>query len=89
MKLSKLDRLFLFWCPGCDQPHPFDTTRWQFNGNTEQPTFSPSLLVHPHNGEPKQPRCHLFLRDGKLEFCSDSDHKLAGKTVDLPDWPYK
>lgn len=30
--------------------------------------------------------CHSFVRDGKIEFCSDSSHELSGKTVDLPEW---
>lgn len=28
-------------------------------------------------------RCHLFLRNGMLEFLGDSTHELAGKTVPL------
>lgn len=31
--------------------------------------------------------CHLFLRDGRLEFLGDCTHALAGQTVDLPDMP--
>lgn len=34
----------------------------------------------------KTPRCHHYVRDGRIEFLSDCDHALAGKTVDLPDW---
>jgi len=29
--------------------------------------------------------CHSFVRDGKIEFLTDSTHHLAGQTVDLPD----
>jgi len=31
--------------------------------------------------------CHSFVRDGRIEFLSDSTHALAGVTMDLPDWP--
>lgn len=31
-------------------------------------------------------RCHSFIRDGQIEFLSDSTHALAGQTVPLPDW---
>lgn len=31
--------------------------------------------------------CHYFLRDGRIEFCADSTHALAGRTVDLPALP--
>ena len=27
------------------------------------------------------------VRDGQIEFCSDSTHALSGQTVPLPDWP--
>lgn len=29
--------------------------------------------------------CHSFVRDGKIEYLSDSTHNLAGSTVDLPE----
>lgn len=31
--------------------------------------------------------CHYFIRDGMIEFCSDSTHSLAGKTIPLPALP--
>jgi hypothetical protein len=31
--------------------------------------------------------CHYILTAGQLNFCSDSTHALAGKTVPLPDLP--
>lgn len=36
---------WLFWCPGCQCAHSYDLIRWQFNGDLEKPTFTPSLLV--------------------------------------------
>jgi hypothetical protein len=27
-----------------------------------------------------------MITDGKINFMSDSNHALSGKTVDLPDW---
>ena len=33
-------------------------------------------------------QCHSFVRDGRIEFLTDSTHALAGQTVDLPPWPY-
>lgn len=29
--------------------------------------------------------CHSFVTDGKIQYLSDCSHKLAGKTVELPD----
>lgn len=33
-------------------------------------------------------RCHSFVRAGQIQFLSDCSHKLAGQTVQIPDWPY-
>jgi hypothetical protein len=75
----------MFWCPGCGHIHAVDQ-RWTYNGNAEKPTISPSYkLWHPRPNKPDFV-CHSFIRDGKIEFCSDSTHSLSGKTVDLPDF---
>ena len=85
----------MFWCPGCKMAHriiakgtPGDGPRWTYDGNPDAPTFSPSVLV---NGNlkfmnPGAPRCHSFVRAGRIQFLNDCSHDLAGKTVDLPDW---
>ena len=31
-------------------------------------------------------RCHSFVLDGKIEYLSDSSHRLSGQTVEIPDW---
>lgn len=85
---------FSFWCPGCEEPHGYYTVgpqAWTFNGNLDKPSFSPSLLLEcPKHPDPKQRRCHLFLTDGVIHYCSDSTHALAGKSVPLTDhWPDK
>lgn len=80
-------------CPGCGEPHVVPTTgprAWGFNGDLERPTLTPSILVHPiapvpETGFPGTPRCHSFVTDGRIAFCSDSQHALAGQTVDLPE----
>lgn len=72
---------------------------WSFNGDFERPTFSPSVrLSHTIrkdiDGSPlpapyaEQTICHYFITDGKIVYCGDSAHALAGQTVDLPDWPF-
>jgi hypothetical protein len=62
--------------------HPLPDT-WTFNGNIEQPTFSPSFRQHIGDGI----ICHYTVTDGQLNFCSDSMHSLAGCTVPLPEIP--
>jgi len=79
---------YWFWCPGCKGYHAFTTkspktSGWTFNGDVEKPTFSPSLLVW---GSRPEERCHLFMKDGKIQFLSDCHHELAGKTVECPEW---
>jgi len=81
--------VFVFHCPGCGYSHPFHVggdrakhPQWTFNGDLNQPTFNPSLVVN----KGRQNQCHLFVRDGRIEFLSDCYHALKGKTVDMPDW---
>ena len=53
-----------------------------FNGDADNPTFGPSLLVKRHDKI-----CHSYVRDGKIEYLADSTHPLAGQTIDLPEIP--
>ena len=80
---------YSFYCPGCKHRHVYFVTgalTWDFNGDVAAPSFTPSLLntcdSHP---DPTQRRCHLFLTAGKLNYCSDCTHALAGQTIDLPE----
>lgn len=76
------------WCPGCGMLHrisvstPNEVTgaKWTWNQDPIKPTFSPSVNIVG--------RCHYFLREGVLEFCQDSTHDLAGKSIPLPDIPF-
>jgi hypothetical protein len=69
--------------------------RWSFNGDAERPTFNPSVRIQtnePRSDAEREARvtytlCHYFIRDGVIDFCSDSAHELAGKSVPLPDLP--
>ncbi|MCU7845311.1 MAG: ammonia monooxygenase [Candidatus Thiodiazotropha sp. (ex Monitilora ramsayi)] len=80
----------LVWCPGCEQLHRFNVfspnvstgAQWQWNNDTEKPTFSPSMVIKIGSQI-----CHSFLRDGVWEFLPDSTHALAGQKVPLPDLP--
>ena len=73
------------WCPGCKMNHVIYTDaraqpnghRWTFAGNEAAPTFSPSINIVG--------RCHYFVRAGRIEYCGDSKHALAGQTVPMID----
>ena len=84
-----------FWCPGCEENHQIDTAKWEFDGDYDRPTFSPSYLtwldpnpnVLPENDPDGKYRngfrCHSFIKAGMIEFLSDCTHHLAGQTVAL------
>ena len=66
-------------CPGCGIPH--NCGQHTFNGDFEKPTLAPSLLQEFSTGE----ICHSFVRDGSIEFLSDTTkHALRGFHM-LPD----
>ena len=73
-----------FYCPGCKCMHGFNAyqnhePRWQFNGDLVKPTIAPSLLVRWGLGKV----CHLYMKEGKLQFLADCTHALAGQTVEM------
>lgn len=89
---------YSFFCPGCNNAHTINTNPggWGFDGNIENPTFTPSVLVtheaNPHASEEyKEWRtkrvCHSFVTAGRIQFLGDSTHALAGQTVELADFP--
>jgi hypothetical protein len=48
--LRKTTTGFIWWCPGCKQSHGINVGQssgpnWSWNGSTDAPTFSPSVLV--------------------------------------------
>ncbi len=90
MKISKLLRNvegngLAFMCPGCKTHHVIwhgigKPPRWDWNGDIDKPSFSPSILVRGAIYI-----CHSFVRNGQIQFLTDCTHDLAGKTVDLPE----
>jgi len=76
--------LRIFHCPGCGFLHAIDS-RWKITGPDDSPTVTPSLLNH-QPWETDGTRCHLFIKQGKIEYLSDCTHELAGKTVEMEDW---
>lgn len=92
MKARRAESGFLTWhCPGCERGHDVPVEgehRWEWNGSLESPTLSPSVLVYAHDASPSfkpQPRCHCFIKDGRIQFLSDCGHGMAGQTVGMED----
>jgi len=75
---------YLFWCPGCECSHGIWTEgphKWEWNGSLNKPTFTPSIKV---GFDPEGRKiCHSFVNNGRIQFLTDSWHKLKGQTVDL------
>ena len=92
-----------FVCPGCESSGngtglhmlPVNTEEhypsWDWDGNIEAPTLSPSILTHtkPYVDGKGTGICHSYLKAGVFEFLSDCTHSMAGQNVpalELPEW---
>lgn len=75
---------YLVYCPACKTDHLFDH-RWDFNGDLELPTFTPSLVVQIDFSIKNRPdkKCHSFLIDGEWHYLNDCTHEMAGQTVKI------
>jgi Family of unknown function (DUF6527) len=101
-KLRKVTGGHVHWCPACQDNHVIPDT-WDFNQSYEAPTFGPSVRItgvqkntlpdgewfwpKGDDGKPLARCCHYFVKDGNVEYCSDSLHGLAGLTIPLPEIP--
>ncbi len=84
------------WQVGCHHcgHHYFPKERlrngssWTFNGDTDRPTFSPSMneLVNGPGPEHREgvatTRCHFTITEGRITYHGDCTHALAGKTLE-------
>lgn len=66
---------------------------WHFNGDCQSPTFTPSIneCCNPpghkdYRPDVKTTRCHFIVTDGKIAYCGDCTHSLAGQTLELEDF---
>jgi hypothetical protein len=53
---------------------------WKWNGDTEKPTLHPSVLTKTEDAV-----CHIWIRDGMVQFLGDCTHAFRNKTVPLLD----
>jgi len=82
---SETNTQYLYYCVGCGYEHAFrlkPSGRHEWNGDFNSPTVKPSLLNNFTPGK----TCHSFIQLGKIQYLSDCHHKLAGQTIDLPDY---
>ena len=86
---------YWFYCPACGETHHYNGLKmngepllWEFNGNVEKPSFTPSLRITGVHRETGQPSCcHLYVTDGAIHFCGDCSHGMSGQTVPMVDMP--
>jgi hypothetical protein len=85
------------WCPACASLHAFAVlsantrgAKWAWDGEAALPSFLPSMKITW--GRQADPACnvaggccHYVLTKGRITFCPDCTHALAGQVVDLPD----
>ncbi len=89
---------YWFWCPGCKIHHSFRTKLgtgerpgpvWTYDENVEKPTFGPSLMCNRGITEDHKAagghQCHLFLKNGIVQYLGDCTHKLAGQSIPVED----
>jgi hypothetical protein len=71
-----------FTCPGCNcdhgvwvNPHNNGGAKWDFNGDFNKPTFSPSILVRwvglPNELEKDENGNHILGNDGRVKGAKD------------------
>lgn len=75
----------VYECPGCKSVHVIATTGklgWEFNGDLKKPTLKPSILATAP-GDPKDYRCHHYMRNGEIQYLSDCNHEMAGQTIPM------
>ncbi len=63
---------------------PNSNSGWAWNGDTDRPTLSPSIRTSCTGPEINM-ICHSFVRDGQIEYLTDSTHEFAGHTLPLID----
>lgn len=101
LKLSCVDGVFLFHCPGCKCSHWFSITgktpgnpneareqfKWSFNGDYEKPTVRASILVRSSmKGIPTV--CHSFITDGKIQYLLDCTHEFKDQLIDMEPYNF-
>lgn len=75
-----------FWCPGCNSNHPLRVgpeghgAAWDYNGNPDRPTFTPSVLIRSGHFIPDQAgkRCWCDYNREQVEKGKEPAHFTCG-----------
>jgi hypothetical protein len=88
-KLRTIAGGYQAYCLGCKEYHRIPSDRWQFNGDYDKPTFSPSVVVTSGGVTDEEgvyydrQVCHSFIREGEWQYLDDCTHGLKGQTIPL------
>lgn len=100
--VRRIEGGFVHWCPACETMHVIPTgepysIHWTFTGPLEKPSFAPSVRITYNGADAGQLQtngrrapaacCHYIITYGQIQFCPDSSHAMAGRTVSLPPPP--
>lgn len=101
--LRKTEGGYSHWCPGCEQmhvlPHSWsfngDVERPTFNPSFKHEGMRRVFVSGEWRGDWERDAngntipfvCHYILTAGVLNFCNDSTHAMAGKSIALPTLP--
>lgn len=91
------DGLMLWECPGCNdmhsiwthptRPNPYGLPKHTWNGSKNSPTISQIIINKTSNPITNTPKvCCCYIRDGQIDFLSESTHRLAGYIVPMLPW---
>lgn len=75
----------MIFCPACQCGHGGWSKAgkpWSWNGDTERPTITPSILIDEMRGKVRYV-CHSVVTAGVIDFLGDCTHALAGQKVAL------
>lgn len=92
-KVRVTDTEIIFRCPAsCCREHRLPRDRWTLLSPVDSPTIAPSIkeTVNPKEHADYQPQhpttvCHCVIEQGKIRFCDDCTHELAGQTLPMED----
>ncbi len=81
-----------------ETPEEFRGPRWDFNGDSDRPTFAPSIKATGFRPSDKPEEfddptkdqryvCHSFVNDGQIKFLADCTHNFKNQTLEIPQWP--
>lgn len=81
------------YCPGCDKLHVIWTREsglvehpiWQFNGDVNSPTFTPSVKIETGHHPEASDICHFTITAGMIQYHGDCTHEFKGQILPLQD----